>query len=309
MACERDTNVPLPKHESKLVMYSMLRANSSPEVYVTRSFSLNTQLTDQNILLNDATVELFENGSSLGNLIYEEVSRKDTTFWGEIRDRTTGVYKAENLKISGGKEYEIKVSHKDYASISAKTTIKELPVISNIRIEANVATKTDEEGFTITQSLIHLDIAQAAGSSNYYRLGLRTTETFEDPFNEEEVSFENFYETAGPAIKDLEAYKADSPFLSGIGKEGQTLQVSFLLNLYTDNGGTLFFEDAEKLDLVFFSVNEEGKKFTETLKRQIDAEELADIPIFPRESVVVFSNVENGYGLVGEISQIVEKIK
>ena len=41
----------------------------------------------------------------------------------------------------------------------------------------------------------------------------------------------------------------------------------------------------------------------------IEAEELADIPIFPRESVVVFSNVENGYGLVGEISQMVEKIK
>lgn len=309
MACERDTNVPLPEHKSRLVVYAMLTAGTNPEVYVTKSVSLNTQLNDKNVLVADATVELFENDSSVGNLIYEETTRKDTTFWGEISDKVTGVYTADNLTISGGKEYELKISHKDFESISAKTTVKALPTISNIRIEENADTKTDEEGYTISQTLIHMDITQAANMSNYYRLGLVSTTTYEDPFNEEEFTQDVFYNTEGPAVKDVDGYKAESPFFSGIGKEGQTLTVSFLLNLYSDTGGTTFFEDAEDLDLVLFSINEEGKKFTETFNRQIDAEELADIPIFPRESVVVFSNVENGYGIVGEISRVIEKLK
>lgn len=313
VACEKKLNIPLPEHDAKLVINSYLNPGSPLDVYVSRSFGL-LENRDQDYRIKDAVVELFEGDESLGMLTYRDTvvldsliyfqPGSDTAFVLEVKELKLGKYSSENIEILPAKSYRVEVAHPTYGKVSSVTKTVSAPEISNVELEQNVVRQLEFD-YDVFQSLLKVEVKDSPGEENYYRFELEIE--FSESSFPEDVFMERV-EVSGPAIQAENGYKVETQWLTDAGKDGQMIRaelLAYLPNSYAPSN------EIEKLDiktliLKVYSANKDTYTYMDKLSKQREAGD--DFSIFPSEAIVVYSNIENGYGIFGGLTSKTYKI-
>ncbi len=298
-ACEKSVELPLPPHDPKIVVNARLSAGDSIEVYVSRSYGPLEDVDSENIQLTDATVEILDNGQSLGQLAYRDTTVQD--FWGS-GEIILGKYVLRNHLAQADHTYSIKVSHPDYESVTAETTVPKAMKITQAEVAQNAFRKVYGDGYAEYQSLLRITVDDPAAIENFYRINhlqITVRNTFEpsipDSIFTMDIYVEGVAEEAGDGgYEALESYGKDETF------DGTSGTIDFLCYLPTSDLAPNEIFDMEFTELIItsLSANADWYQYIDKVNLQRGSD-IDDIGLFPSESVVVYTNVENGYGIFG----------
>lgn len=300
---ETVVNIDIPPHEAVLVLNSIIETDTEIRVLVSHSVGAFEQNTPS--CITDAEVLLFENNQFLDTLSIDLINTDTVLFYNEYGEveLLMNYYTSEILPNSAS-TYTINVNHPDYESISASTYIPEDIIVYNIQID----TVTDPEkigfSFSFNDNVIQ---------KNYYRLktfsscvktyfNWETGDTIEHRYSGSETMFSN-----------------DPSFPSGIPFEGYTFigdQVVFTDDLFNGlekqisidiGGGELDFEysefeysDCDSITIHFSTFSDDTYDYYNSLGDHIEKGELG---LFGGEVIPVYSNVENGLGVLISVNQ------
>ncbi|MEL7530448.1 MAG: DUF4249 domain-containing protein [Bacteroidota bacterium] len=303
-ACQVDLTVPLPEHTKRLVINSFLDQNAEPTVYLSRSFGPLEDPEKNQFDLHDGSLELLADGSSVGQLVYQDTTIEFYGIDGQLQNRRIGKYVLPNYQVEAGKLYEIRASHTGYEDVRAETQMVSAVEYSDFVLEENVKRQTDIDGYTSSQSLLKLKIQDPAGEKNYYRLFIRMK--YESVWEPGFYYWEDMYGIQGPVdgVDNGGAYTATEVWLSDEGMDGQVIDASFLTylpNAYEDQS-LIQPLNIDSMYVTLLTANEDSYQYTRKLKQQREVGDFS-IPIFPPESIVVYNNIENGYGIWGAMSR------
>ncbi|MEL6846441.1 MAG: DUF4249 domain-containing protein, partial [Bacteroidota bacterium] len=163
IACQTTLDIPLPPHESRLVLNAFLEPEQTLDLYLTRSYGPLEAPSIQEQLISDASVQLSIDGQDVGEFVYQ-----DTAFFpGATGDEVSGKY-TNPATVQSGQRIEVVISHPDYETIEAATQIPNPIQIVDARIEQNVVRQIFTDGRGRFQSLFHLTIADPENVANYY---------------------------------------------------------------------------------------------------------------------------------------------
>ena len=301
LSCERALDVPFPEHEPKLVVNAFLDAGKPIDVYLSRSYGALENFKGDDLNVSDATLELFLDGTRLGQMEAKDTLIQDTLFNGTVESRTLVKYQAPGLLAAHGGKYEIKASHSKYPAVLAQTVVPGQSVISNIELKQNVYRFSSSEGFSESQSLLRVNIQDPSGEKNFYRIRL-DIEIEVPGFPDEKYRASIF--VAGPERgRDANgAYKTNGPWLSDEGRDGQSWLQDFVVTLPNayDPGDEIMDLPISKAYLTVYSANEDSYQYLEKLAQQSESND--GFALFPPEAIVVFSNVEGGHGIFGGLN-------
>lgn len=266
-SCEQEITLDI-NHNPKLTLNCILNPDSIVEARLTLSQNLNSQHSFEPI--DDSKITLYEENRLIGVL----------------RLISDGKYQL-NKKPKEGKIYKIIAETKNFNTISAETTIPDIPDVKHNR-EYTGYSKYDS---TLKIFDLHVQINDNPGKDNYwiYRYG--------------EVNRRKF----GGAIQEINA-----PFLDGFNKIPDTeAKYGFRLShgvRLTDDGfdGKLMnfiipdFPEPRQFNFTeavhVMNTDEHYDKYIKTsiINRM---KETSDLPFF--EPVQIHSNIVDGYGIFG----------
>ena len=287
---ETVVDIDIPPHDPVLVLTGLLDTDSEVRVLVSHSVGAFEQSVPSYI--TDADVLLFENDQFLDTLSIDMINPDTVTFYNNDGETTLLMnYYTSNIVPVSASTYKIEVYHADYETITASTYIPEDILIYDIQVD----TITDPEkiGFDFS-------FDDDGNNQNYYRLKLFST-CMKTWLDEEGDTLE--YEWTGTA----EMMSNDPSFPGSIPWEGYTFvgnQVIFTDDLFdgqqknisldVDSEG-FRYSDCDTVIIQFSTFSNDTYSYYNSLGDHLDKGELG---IFGGEVIPVFSNVENGLGIL-----------
>jgi hypothetical protein len=311
------------KKNSKIVVNAILQPDSLIRVNVCSSKTYNPPLASK--ILTNATVTLYKDGESLGNLIYTE----------------EGNYILPNLYPFSGSTYKIEVVAEGYKSVWAETKIPTPAPITNVNI-STVKKRSDPDCTscspeTMIQYLVTLDISQTQSSWFSTAISLRQYNILyddyecvprqiktEDGITTYDSCFYNTIDTIG-FYNSYPKIISDSRFVKFIKADGE---YEIGDNTEIDKSGNKFYLSAEHsnateitFDLYLPEWNLDNNNnneaaiwadwYDEALYKFFYSKaqdyETDEDPF--AEKVSIYSNVNNGLGLFGSASSVSYLIK
>lgn len=317
-SCSKDLEIPLPQHEAKLTLYSFLTEDEPIDLYVTRSFGILEKVTVDDIAVKDATVELYKNDQLIDVMVYKDTMVQDTigvyTFSPGPGMPDTTIYDVfflegakyfpsktlESPKI--GDTFRFVVSHPSYGTVQAETKIPEKAMVSNIRIKRDSLTFQDIEGYEMKWTALKMDINDPVGEGDAYNFMVGVDYEQRDVFPDTTYVYESRdWRWPGTEIlRDPDGYTyTDNKALTDEGFDGQLITSLWWIDLDGYNFGNSERVNTQ-LNIRALSLTKSYAKFQEKLRTQT-YNRLSGIEsaFVPSEPVVIPSNVEGGYGIVG----------
>ena len=142
VACQKESRIPIPYEGDKIVLNSFIQPDSLVYIRVTRSKPVKEYGNLQFPALENAEVEIFEDGTRL------------PVYWKVINGRG---YYVTDIAAKEGKRYTLNVADSGLTSVSAEDSTPRKPAIKNGSAQKN----TNRVRFTLTD-----DVAK----TNYYRI-------------------------------------------------------------------------------------------------------------------------------------------
>ena len=292
-ACDAVVDEPLPEHEPKLVLNGYLQPDRPIEVYLSRSYGLLERIDSVGeILITDANVELLSEGQLLSTMTYRDtLIDQFFPFFGK-----TGKYSAEGFVGESGKTYTVRASRNGYEPIEATTTLPSLANILTAEIEQNVARPRDAfDDFSSSQSLLKVTVDDPPQEENYYSFEL-TIWYSDSIFPQRQQAFIFVEGLARPS--DNGGFTADETIISDADFDGQIHTLDLLIQLPNAYLGPdeIYNLDIEAIVLQTTTSNADYARYKLDEQKQNRS---GGFDFFPPESVVVYDNVENGFGILG----------
>ncbi len=147
-ACTKEITLNLPVAESKLVINGELNTEDDIKVQVSRSLDILTN--DSTYYLDNAIVELFEDGNSKGLLTYFQQNY------------------ISNVKPKEGKSYKIVAKRNGFPMATANVVIPS-QIVSSSKYIPNVG--LDKDGFPYGQ--LEVKLTDNGAVRNYYQFSIR----------------------------------------------------------------------------------------------------------------------------------------
>ena len=295
-SCEKVVDLNIPEHTPMLVVNGMLDTDSIPSIFLSSSQGAFSNNPIPGCIL-DANVLLYEDDVLLGQMILD-ANQVDTfmiledSWYGQINTESISYY-TYDINPKAGSTYSIDVSHTDYESVYATTTIP-----NNIElIDFNVIDNASDT--SIYNATLNVVFQDNANQNNYYRIRLflqTEGEYWEQGSSDYEVVRKR---------SSLPLYSNDPSLSQGIPWDGYTFSGRTALfndNLFNGQEKEISFdmeykvagiEYGDSLFLQFTSFSEEAYNYFNSIELNRDQ----FISPFGTEPVPVFSNVENGIGL------------
>ena len=301
LACERALDVPFPEHDPKLVVNAFLDGGKPIDVYLSRSYGALENINGVDLNVADASVELLVDGVSLGQMTYKDSVIQDTLFDGSVESKTLAKYHMPGILAAHGKTYEIKASHPEYPAAISQTKVPGQAEVYQAILNQNVYRFTDSEGFGEFQSLLSVNIKDPAGEKNFYRIKLEI-EVEAPGFPDSKYRTEVF--VSGPSIgRDANgSYRTDGFWLSDEGNDGQSWVQDFVITLPNayEPVDEIIELPVSRIFVTLYTANEDSYKYLDKLTKQNEAND--GFELFPPEAIVVYSNVEGGFGIFGGLN-------
>lgn len=304
-ACETDLEIPLPEHESKLVINAYLEAGKPFEVYLSRSYGILENAKIDDILVKNATVEILENSQVIATLQYRDTVIQND--WNPGVTYTLAKYYSPDMMVEAGKTYTVRASHTDYETASGTATIPSAPDVKAMEIEQDVYVYqyTDFNGETYGhgQSMLRVTINDPGNQTNFYDFDLWLE--FEDPYGSGEIIKDMAY-LRNNVYRDPEGgFSGDNKPIPDTDINGTAGKVEVLADLPYNSGLVSERKPLKivKAYLTAKSLSEEYALFKEKFELQQQNNDSDDFGIIPSESIVAYTNVEGGYGIVAGFNE------
>jgi len=321
-SCENALRVDLPEHESKLTLNAILTEGRPIDLYLTRSFGLTEEKETWELAVEDARVELWINGELKDVMKFEKGVGVDTLFsyWYPLPDgRDSVVYAEQEIAYAkyipsteialpvAGDLIEFRASHPLYGEASGNTRIPAFPeVLSVDYVKDSVSTRDFDDGYRDRWSSLKIRLANATEGETAYNLVNRITYAY--PLNQPDVldttAFWQWAFTEITRSADGIVYGNNSPIAdTSVLADGGTLHAWFQFPGCCGYAETILDEpnyDYQKMDIRLLVLTKEYADFQDKLNLQkTNRSQGLESVFIPSEPVVIPSNVEGGYGMVG----------
>lgn len=290
ISCTKVLDIELNEDERRLVMNSVITADSLIRVHVYKSGSPiydHSSTIGENTYVWDATIEIYENGEFIGN-----GSRYKP---GEEQAWPSELYTLYDYYAKRNAEYKI-VAKSGQHVLEAYTTVPN--GITNMYVNKNIEKRKYSFDFTVNDP---------ADQVNYYRLSGSKIDTIWASTRNEETG-EWFYDSiSGVGTSWFRLYTEEMVGL-GVHSEvifsdelfdGQEMSLSVITEpkfSETDSIGSAFY-------VIYSEISKEYYKFKKSLR---DYSQIEGIPLF--EPVQIFSNVKGGIGLVASQASVIDTV-
>ena len=277
-SCDIVVDLDIPEHDRVLVVNSILTTDS----IINASISHSVGAFDASSIsyVNNATLEVYEDGVLLGemneevSLSYDSMEELDSIY----------VYNFNQNPVAG-KIYSYEIAHPDYESVRAETTVP-----AAVKLNVNVVTLLSEQDYE-KHYRVRFSFNDGPEES-FYRLRLRRNPNAKDRFAEFESNDASIISSAGVQSDGGTFYGDEALFddemFNGTEKE---ISIDFFDYEYEE------YEVQFILELT--SVSESYYTYIRSLRAHYDNQ---DQFIFAGEPVQVFTNIENGLGVLGSMS-------
>ena len=299
VSCDMETVIDLdiPPHEPVLVLNGILDTDTNARVVISHSVGAFSNAVPS--FINNANVLLYKDNQFIDSLLLDTTNLVYVNYYDDYAADSLAMYYYKSDYIpEKNTTYRIAVDHSDYPSISAETFIPDDITVYNIDVD----TTSHEDKIGLTFSF-----DDNAAQQNYYRLKVFSscTKEWEDEYgNDQEWGYRG----------DAYMMSNDPSFSSDIPWGGYTFignKVIFSDDLFNGQQKTMTldvqseFEYAEcdTVIIEFSTFSDDTYSYYSSL---VGHSEKGELSIFGGEVIPVYSNVENGLGVL--ISTNVQQI-
>ena len=305
-SCETDLNIPLPKHEEKMVLNSFLQPAERVSVNLSHSYAINTTQSIEKVLVSGASMKLFEDGIEVATFVEQDTTVEGWLVGAYTQDFVKIVqYNAGIFRPELGKNYEIKATHSSYPDVSAKTNLVSEAKIKAAKLKLYAGKEVDVDGFTYDQHLLSLTIEDPGDMAHYYQIVAKGAVEVKDGSGGIFLDTSKIY-IEGPVLRETGTgyLRSENLWVADEGRNGQTFTIDFLVQPQIYGGGP-GGADTFSLKTIFITLQAVNQDTYEYFKKfTLQQNTGGDISFFPAESIVVPSNIKGGYGIFGAMSTV-----
>jgi len=282
LGCVKTLNEDLKAKETKLVLNALMNPDSSLKVNLSRTFNVFDDESSGNLpFVNHAKVSLYENNNFLFDLISNE----------------NGYYSKPDFFPLPFTKYQIKASADAYKSIEAHIQIPNKVQI--ISFDTSSLIHTDEYDGQYIQNIGTMSYKDPSEEHNYYQLTCHILAPY-GPNGKKEWHKHSIY------VEENSDILFDNSYGSLLWNDNYTngREVEFRFGYYSTYSYLERKRSLENDTLQFaFSLQSIDKDYYIYLKTISLYEETSGGSDPFMEPVVIHSNVENGYGILGGFQQ------
>jgi len=278
--CIKTLNEDLKAKESKLVLNAIINPDSILSVNLSHTFNVFDDESSTNLPFIDyANIEVYENDNYLFNLINKDL----------------GNYSKEGFFPKAGKQYTLKIAANAYKNIEAKTQIPRKTIINNF--DTTHIIYSDEYSKS-TIYFGHITYQDTPGEDNYYQLKCVSLRRISGQGEQEWVYEHLWVDENSSSFFD----KSWGNLLwSDKYSDGKEVSVRFgFYDKYEDDYNVNTLIDTVRYVFSLQSIDRDYFLYLKT-KGLYDETDGGSDPFM--EPVVVYNNVENGYGIFGAFQQ------
>ena len=277
-------DLDIPPHESVLVLNGLLDTDTNARVVVSHSVGAFSNAVPS--FINNANVLLYKDNQFIDSLLPDLTNLIYVKYYDDYNTDSLPMYYYKSDYIpEKDATYRVEVNHSDYTSISAETFIPDDITLYNIDVD----TTSNEDKIGLTFSF-----DDNANQQNYYRLRLYG-------------SCEKNYEKDDEWDRGYLLMMSNDPSFPGdIPWEGYTFignKVVFSDALFNGQQKTITLDvqsdfkyaDCDTIVIEFSTFSDDTYSYYNSLG---DHSEKGELGIFGGEVIPVYSNVENGLGVL-----------
>ncbi len=293
ISCEKTVTVNIPVQAPKLVVNGIIQANNPFIVSVTKSEAVLSSNTANSFKVNNAFVQLYENGILRDTLIYNS---------------TNDNYKVKNGTVAiVGKTYKLTAAANNFVTVDAENTTPSNIAIQSITRIVNA--RTDANGNT--QDEVKIKFIDNGAEANYYLFKIKR------PIynNGAVIQYDGVYcvksndvDIERPANNDPSDVNSclDREFLMLDNNfNGSTKTITLFINSNELAVYTNPFNNKKYKSIV--EINNISKNYYNYRKSKQTYRDNEDNPF--SEPVLVYSNVNNGYGIFSSFTIAIDTIR
>ncbi len=281
VSCEKTVIIDVPVAASKLVVNGVVQANNVFAINVSKSEAVLTSNTVNSFKVNNANVTLYENGLL-----------KDTFLFNNVNNN----YVAKNGTVSTvNKTYKLIASLNGFATVDAETTTPSNIVIQNISRVRNA--RTDANGNT--EDEVKIKFIDNASEVNYYIFKIKKP----NYSNGAQVQYDNIFciksndvdidRTSNGDPTDVNSCIDREFLMTDKNFNGSTKTITLFIDSYNLAEFTNTFNQRKYKSIIEInSISKNYYNYRRSIQTYRDNE---DNPF--SEPVLVYSNVNNGYGI------------
>ena len=271
-ACEKEIELKVPPQKPQLVLNSLFEQGHHLKVNLSESKIITDTLT----VLGDGAVVTVKHGDTTERLKYTG----------------NGNYESQDMIVDSGGRYAIEAEYEGLDKVIASDSVPYRTPVKLVNFIPEAA--IDEEGYLYSE--IDIEFDDPPDADNYYEIGLYRYGYF-DKYGDEYASW------------DLSGLDSDDPYVLNEGDKNYWYQ-NILLSDEMFNGETVrlkctsgYQKDYDKkLRLVFRCISQNYYKYKKKLMRHY-ANQATDIWDGTGNPVMLYSNIENGYGIFAGFTQ------
>ena len=282
-------DLEIPRYESVLVLNGKLDTDTNIQVLISSSVGAFDNSTPS--MVNDANVILFEN-----NIEIEVLTLDTNTYEIYVNDGNwnSSTYLDMNYYVSNytpqeDKTYRIEVKHPNFNDIVATTYIPDDILIYNFIIDSN--SYNDKLNFQFS-------FDDYANIENYYALELKVncSKIFEDELYDWGERLEmnsndpSFPSNSFDVLEGGYRFQGERAVFNDALFNGQQKNIS--IDVFTED---FKYADCDTIKFIFSTFSDDSYKYYNSLSEQ---RENGELDIFGGEVTPVFTNVNNGLGIL-----------
>jgi hypothetical protein len=276
ISCEKELKLDEELTNPKIVVNSLYSANDTLKVHLSESRSVLQDDYKPLPNIENATVNLFSNGTEVGTLTHQ----------------SDGNYILNSPFPVAGQSYELEVKHPTLDDVTSESTCPSLIQITSID------TSRIQNDFKLA-----ITIQDDPAETNYYSIRIMNTFTTEYESSPGVFQIDTITYPAWICTKDINSETNADPL-------GEICQDELFFNDINFNGSTHQFNvsvdiyQGEKLTVYIKSINESLFKYNKSFQLY---QENNGNPF--GEPVQVYSNIENGIGIFSGYSETIKIIE
>jgi hypothetical protein len=282
-SCVKDVDIPLPATVSKLVINTALEANKPIDVAVSQSYSLRDRKYPEPI--NTATIYLQENGILVDTLIF---------------DTNKQIYKSTFI-AKAGNTYKIQGTDPLLKSVDASATVPSLPICNIVKFEDSVSVIEN-----IVNANLTIELSDDINENNYYLLTFQSNDTAIDKqaFIQLLVNNPDLNQQQGSNAATEENYVTQLLF-NDKAFNGKTNQYEIKIKDYgTFSSGPIPTPTSSSFKFVLKNITKAYYDYLISLDIYLQNQ---GNPF--SEPVQVYSNINNGFGIMGASANFEKKLR
>jgi len=282
-------DLDIPPHEPVLVLNGLLDTDTNAQIII--SHSVGAFSGGRPSFIRDANVLLYKDDQFIDSLLLDMTSLVYVNYYDDYTADSLAMYYYKNDYIpEKNTTYRIEVDHYDYPSISAETFIPDDITVYNIDVDTT--SQEDKIGLTFS-------FDDNANQQNYYRLKLFSSCTKE--WENEDGDIEEWgFRGDTRFMSNDPSFPSDIPF-DGYTFEGNNVvftdalfngqQKTITLDVISD----LKYADCDTVIIRFSTFSDDTYSYYNSLG---DHSEKGELGLFGGEVIPVYTNVENGLGVL-----------